>query len=380
MSPVKANVEGVFEMELNQVVAEFLTQAIDSGGWMALDRLYLKNRVYAILELAPDAAVELEVIEDDYLGALMAFQEQRHLRTDQLADLVTPPPSVVNALFAQRYEKDPYDATAYFYQLNQLNKRVSGVQASQELTSAYGKLIYYPLRQTPVEARNSYPTCDYCMENEGFEGNEGSPSQLTQRMIRMNLQGTTWNYHFNPTPFWSEDCVFTSEDHQADISLAEKIDHLDTLNNLFPHYVVASLGQFSNHPAYLGGEMTFPVSQAPSSNSREATLFKGVTISEVSWPVTTVRMNSQNPQALKGAVSFFLTSLAKSQVTEPILIFSDRDHTKQVDIIFVETLTTPALALGVLCDQDQVSDFEQLTAFDAVKSQTINIQQPLQEL
>lgn len=367
-------------MKLNQVVEEFLTQAIEAGGWMVLDRLYLRNRVYAILEMEQTAEVELEVRNDDYLGALMSFQESRQLRTDQLADMLTPPPSVVNALFAQRYEKDPYDATAYFYQLNQLNKRVADMQERTVLESAYGELVYYRERKTPVTATSNYPQCEYCMENEGFEGTGNMPSQLTQRMIRMNLQGTTWNYHFDVNPYWSEDCLFTSEHHEVALNVSTKIDQLNTLNNLFPHYFVASLGEFTNHPAYIGGDMKLPVSLATSDNKKEATLFKGVEISEVNWPVTTVRMNSQNPQSLKGAVEFFLTKMAESQLTEPIVIFSDQDNTKQVDIIFVDKLVHPELALGILCDLDKVSDFESLTDFDTVTSQTIDIQKLLQEL
>lgn len=367
-------------MKLNQVVEEFLTQAIESGGWMILDRLYLRNRVYGILEVPQTATIELEVSDEDYLGALMSFQESRQLRSDQLADMVTPPPSVVNALFAQRYEKDPYDATDYFYGLNQLNKRVAPVQASQSLTSTYGQLAYYQTPKNKLKAEQTYPQCDYCMETEGYEGTSQEESHLTQRMIRMNLQGDTWNYHFVRDPFWPEDCLFTSEHHEEESNVPTKIGQLNTLNNLFPHYFVASLGRFTHHPAYIGGQAKLPVSLAETKESRAASLFKGVTISTVMWPVTTIRLTSQDSQMLKAAVEFFVTACQTFVTDEPVMVFCDREETKQVDIIFAESQVPKMLTLGILSDTDSVIDFEGLDKKDGMSGHDIDLDKVLGEL
>lgn len=363
-------------MKINQVVEAFLTEAIESGGWMILDRIYLRNRVYTLLDIPQETDIDLTVEEEDYLAALMSFQASRGLRSDQLADLVTPPPSVVNALFAQRYEKDPYDATAYFYELNQKNKRLADVQMPQAVQSTYEEVAYYNQAQGDMVAE----ACTYCMENEGFASASEETSQLTKRMIRMNLQGQTWNYHFATAPKWHEECVFTSEHHDYQGDLTTKLTQLQTLNNLFPHYFVASLGGFVGHPAYLGGATKLPVMLANVVTTTESLLFKGITVSEVNWPVSSVRMFGQDSQQLSKAVEFLLMTTANKGITEPMVIFSDCDNQKQVYIIFVETLDSPNLALGVLVAGETVEMFTQLVSKDSLASQVVDLKMLLTAL
>src|SRR5699024_7145119 len=103
-------------------------------GWMEMDRTYVQNRLLHLIgEDALDAtqirpvtqssldlldqllvqAIENKVIED--------IQSEKEQLTAQIMDFLTPPPSVVNAFFAQHYSKSPEAATNYFYELSKQN-------------------------------------------------------------------------------------------------------------------------------------------------------------------------------------------------------------------------------------------------------------------
>ncbi|MGO2638814.1 MAG: UDP-glucose--hexose-1-phosphate uridylyltransferase, partial [Enterococcus viikkiensis] len=121
-------------MSISQTVRDFITLAIQSGGWMEMDRIYLENRVIALIgedsletsELRPVTASSVE-LADQLLdqaqknGLITEMQAERDILEGQLMDLMTPPPSVVNAYFAQYYSKDPVQATDYFFKLSKDN-------------------------------------------------------------------------------------------------------------------------------------------------------------------------------------------------------------------------------------------------------------------
>ncbi|QIL46391.1 hypothetical protein G7081_04575 [Vagococcus coleopterorum] len=356
-------------MKLSQVVEEFLNTGMDAGGWMVLDRLYLRNRLFGLLELSPAECEEKDILVegDDYLGALVTFQKERGLRADQLADLVTPPPSVLNALFAQRYEKDPVDATTYFCGINQGNKQVSDVQSSTSLDSKFGSVLSFEKgKNKPVEA--AYPTCTYCMEREGFISTDEQDSSLTKRMIRMNLDGQTWNYHFSDQQYWQEDALFTSENHHQQVTLNEKINHLNQLKGLFEHYFVASLAKDVTHPHYIGGVASLPIMAAAEKVLSISELFNQVELFEVVWPVTSLRLKSTDRQQLKLLEEFVVAKWQGFNETDPTIIKYSKDGKLQTDIIFHQMTDSADMVLGVLAEQQTVKEFEALETLDMFKA------------
>src|SRR5699024_415696 len=117
-------------MSISQTITDFTTLAIVSGGWMELDRIYLQNRLLALVgedqldpvEVQPVTKTSTELLdilitkaqENKVIGTALYEKE---ILEGQITDLLTPPPSVVNALFAQHYDKDPKEATDYFFKL-----------------------------------------------------------------------------------------------------------------------------------------------------------------------------------------------------------------------------------------------------------------------
>ena len=89
-------------------------------------------------------------------------------------DFLTPPPSVVNAFFAQHYSKSPEEATDYFFDLSKKNDYIKTRAIAKNIKfpaeSAYGELeITINLskpekdpKQIAAEreaAKVDYPTC-----------------------------------------------------------------------------------------------------------------------------------------------------------------------------------------------------------------------------
>ena len=115
-------------MSISHTVVDFATLAIQAGGYMELDRLYLQNRIIALIgedsleDVLPHKQLESSLVLLDRLiekakdnGMIDDSFAQKEILEAQLMDFLTPPPSVVNAFFAQHYAKAPADATDYFF-------------------------------------------------------------------------------------------------------------------------------------------------------------------------------------------------------------------------------------------------------------------------
>lgn len=105
-------------------------------------------------------------------------------------DFLTPPPSVVNALFAQQYAKSPQEATDYFFELCKTNDYIKTRAIAKNIVfpveTEYGELEITINLSKPEKdpkqiaaARNmtavNYPKCMLCMENEGYQGRVNYP-------------------------------------------------------------------------------------------------------------------------------------------------------------------------------------------------------------
>ena len=113
------------------LVEKFVSQVIAESQYEDIDRIYLNNRVLALVgegifavetdqdnlidlkDQLVEEAVRLETIEDS--------QTAREILGTDLMDLVTPCPSQVNRDFWDTYAQLPEQAIADFYQLSQKN-------------------------------------------------------------------------------------------------------------------------------------------------------------------------------------------------------------------------------------------------------------------
>ena len=114
-------------MDKTNLIEEFITQVIAHSDFTELDRIYLRNR---ILALVGDEARKVTTNKEDLLdlkdeliqaaqnsGKCPANNSAKDVLDAQLMNLIVPRPSIVNHDFWQTYERSPQKAIADFYQM-----------------------------------------------------------------------------------------------------------------------------------------------------------------------------------------------------------------------------------------------------------------------
>lgn len=137
-------------MTISQTIADFVTLAIATGGWMEMDRIYLQNRILGLIGEEAGDSFEVRPVQEESVDLLNRLVEQakenglvtdvtadREMFESQLMDFLTPPPSVVNAFFAQHYSKSPEEATDYFYQLSRNNDYIKTRAIAKNIVYTY---------------------------------------------------------------------------------------------------------------------------------------------------------------------------------------------------------------------------------------------------
>ncbi|MEO1772853.1 UDP-glucose--hexose-1-phosphate uridylyltransferase [Candidatus Enterococcus ferrettii] len=326
-------------MLISQIVRDFVSLAIHSGGWMDMDRIYLENQVIGLigedgLEAAEIRSVEASAAElvqplveqgvkNQVIGELSADKD---ILESRLMDLMTPPPSVVNAYFAQYYANKPNEATDYFFQLSQANNYIKTQDIAKNIVfpaeTEYGILeITINLSKPEKDPKQiaaerevvqvNYPKCLLCMENEGYKGRLNYPARTNHRIIRMNLDGESWGLQYSPYAYYDEHCIVLSEEHRPMKITRETFARLLKITEVLPHYFVGSNadlpivgGSILSHDHYQGGRHNFPMAIAQIEKEIELKLFPSVSAGIVKWPMSVIRLQGRQVKELTAAAEY----------------------------------------------------------------------------
>lgn len=320
-------------MSISQTIRDFTTLAIQSGGWMEMDRFYLENRVIAMIGEESLAKAELRsvstsavtlvdrlLIQAENNQVITDHQAERDMLEAQLMDLMTPPPSVVNAYFAQYYSKDPVQATDYFFKLSKDNDYIKTREIARNIIfpakTEYGELEITINLSKPEKdpkwiaaerklKKVGYPECMLCMENEGYKGRLNYPARTNHRIIRMNLDGESWGFQYSPYAYYDEHCIVLSEEHRPMKITKATFQRLLKITEVLPHYFVGSNadlpivgGSILSHDHYQGGRHTFPMAVAEMERTIELSAFPTVTAGIVKWPMSVIRLQGKSQRDL----------------------------------------------------------------------------------
>jgi len=149
-------------------------------------------------------------------------------------DILTPPPSVINALFAKKFESSPVEATNYFYWLNQMSGYLCGSEHDSD---------------------NEECTCPLCFENEGRFVYNSAFLKKTRRFVRLNLEKKSWGYQLNPLTKDKEIGLFFSENHAYLFMNNRLLDRMINIVDLYNHYEILYSAENSlNGHGYLVGK------------------------------------------------------------------------------------------------------------------------------
>ena len=340
------------------LVENFVTKVIAESSFEELDRIYLTNRVLALVgegifdvetdqdnlidlkDHLVEEAVRLETIEDS--------QAAREILGADLMDLVTPCPSQLNRDFWDTYAQSPEQAIANFYQLSQKNDYIKlkaiAKNIAYRVPSDYGELeITINLSKPEKDPKeiaaaklvksSNYPQCQLCMENEGYHGRVNHPARSNHRIIRFDISGQEWGFQYSPYAYFNEHCIFLDSKHRPMAISRQSFERLLVIVEQFPGYFAGSNadlpivgGSILTHDHYQGGRHVFPMEVAHLQKKFTFEGFETVKAGIVQWPMSVIRLTSDSKEDLTELADKIL--LAWRQYSDPsVQILAETDGT-----------------------------------------------------
>ena len=375
------------------LVEKFVTKVIAESSFEELDRIYLTNRVLA---LVGDGVFEVETDQDDLielkdqlveeavrLETIEDSQAAREILGADLMDLVTPCPSQVNRDFWDTYAQSPEQAIADFYQLSQKNDYIKlkaiAKNIAYRVPSDYGELeITINLSKPEKDPKeiaaaklvksSNYPQCQLCMENEGYQGRVNHPARSNHRIIRFDISGQEWGFQYSPYAYFNEHCIFLDSKHRPMAISRQSFERLLAIVEQFPGYFAGSNadlpivgGSILTHDHYQGGRHVFPMEVAPLQKSFTFAGFETVKAGIVQWPMSVIRLTSDSADDLTELAEKIL--LAWRQYSDPSVqvlaesngtphhtitpIARKRDGQFELDLVLRDNQTSPEHPDGI---------------------------------
>ena len=375
------------------LVEKFVTKVIAESSFEGLDRIYLTNRVLA---LVGDGVLDVETDQDDLielkdqlveeavrLETIEDSQAAREILGADLMDLVTPCPSQVNRDFWDTYAQSPEQAIADFYQLSQKNDYIKlkaiAKNIAYRVPSDYGELeITINLSKPEKDPKeiaaaklvksSNYPQCQLCMENEGYHGRVNHPARSNHRIIRFDISGQEWGFQYSPYAYFNEHCIFLDSKHRPMAISRQSFERLLAIVEQFPGYFAGSNadlpivgGSILTHDHYQGGRHVFPMEVAPIQKSVTFAGFKTVKAGIVQWPMSVIRLTSDSKEDLTELADKIL--LAWRQYSDPSVqvlaesngtphhtitpIARKRDGQFELDLVLRDNQTSPEHPDGI---------------------------------
>ncbi|MGY3765951.1 hypothetical protein ACWOAH_05270 [Vagococcus vulneris] len=327
-------------MDKSQLINDFATLAIQSGGWMEMDRVYLQNQLADLLHetafnretLVKNIPSEASVLIEELVkvacsnGAMTSSESLENYKT-KLLDFLTPPPAVINAMFSQHFNDDPQVALDYFYNICLQNQqvRVPKTTRTENLTVPYPlnvkKIAMSSITDVPFVEGHRY--CPVCSANEGYINREQQVFDRNMRLIRMNLLGDSWFFRFNPISFQRQQGIFIPEKHEH-LNRRQLLSRAIQLVDVFSSYMIGFIDNAHTaleHSYLEGANQLFPIESAKNINLFDIIIFPTVKGRLLNWNHSSVSLTSAQPMDLLNAVDYFISKwISENNRDTPIAV------------------------------------------------------------
>ena len=376
-----------------QVLDAFVTAVIAASDYEEMDRIYLKNRVMSRVGEegldAPAKKEDLIALKDQLVEIAVAnskIQDSMAAKDSlgaELMDWITPSPSQVNHRFWETYRQSKEDAIADFYALSKRNDYIKVEAIAQniafEAETPYGSLeITINLSKPEKDPKDiaaaklakasHYPACQLCFENEGYQGRLDHPARANHRIIRFDMDGHDWGFQYSPYAYFNEHCIFLDSQHVPMAISRKTFERLLTIVETFPGYFAGSNadlpivgGSILTHDHYQGGRYTFPMELAELDQTFTIPSFEEVQVGIVRWPMSVLRLQSDNKEELINLADHILASWrGYSDPAVQVLATSDgqphhtitpiariRDGHYELDLVLRDNQTSPEHPDGI---------------------------------
>lgn len=265
-----------------------------------------------VLKALLDEAVKRDIIEDSIV--------YRDLLDTKIMNCLLPRPAQIQQAFQEKYSISPEAATDYYYRLSQDSDYIRRYRVKKDMKwkvgSPYGEIDITINLSKPEKdpkaiaaAKNakasSYPSCQLCMENEGYAGRANHPARENHRIIPITINDSQWGFQYSPYVYYNEHCIVFNGRHvpmKIDRSAFRKL--FDFIK-LFPHYFLGSNadlpivgGSILSHDHFQGGNYTFAMAKAPIEQEVSVPGYEDVTAGIVKWPLSVLRIRSTDETRL----------------------------------------------------------------------------------
>lgn len=323
-------------MKIETYIDALVSYAMNTGLAEPEDHWVLVNRILDILQkpdYEPSDEPQPEDIEE-ILGGILDYAVENGLCDDNITakdifdtrimGAVTPMPREIVRTFWEKYEKDPVEATDWYYKFSCDTDYIRRYRIEKDMRwkypCEYGELdvtinLSKPEKDPKAIAaakfapQTAYPKCQLCRENEGYAGRMNHPARANHRIIPIKICGADWCLQYSPYVYYNEHCIVLNEEHipmKIDKSAFEKL--LDFVR-IFPHYFVGSNsdlpivgGSILSHEHFQGGHYVFAMETAPVKEKIVLKGFEDIEAGIVKWPMSVIR--------LRGADSARIAELA----------------------------------------------------------------------
>ncbi len=334
------------------------------------------------IELAP---VLEELLDDAHARGVLTENSvvYRDLFDTELMGRLTPRPALVTNLFQKLCEKSPKKATDWYYKFSQDTNYIRRDRIAKDMQwkapTEYGELDITINLSKPEKdpkaiaaAKNlpasAYPRCQLCAENEGYAGRVNHPARQNHRIVPITINGSPWFLQYSPYVYYNEHCICLNSLHtpmKIDRACFAKL--LDFVRQ-FPHYFVGSNadlpivgGSILAHDHFQGGHYTFAMERAPVETPFTFPGFEDIDAGIVKWPMSVVRITSQDRSRLIDLADKMLTAW-RGYTDEAAVILAEtggephntitpiarmRDGKFELDLVLRNNLTTQEHPLGL---------------------------------
>ena len=380
---------------IDEQVRKLVCYGLERGLFTERDEIYVTNRILEILQLDEYNCdtVFSDVDLEETLKALLDYAAEkgllendtthRDLFDTKLMGALMPRPSEVTNKFKELYAISPKAATDYFYTLSQDSDYIRRYRVAKDIkwltATPYGELEITINLSKPEKdpkaiaaAKNApqagYPKCMLCRECEGYAGRINFPARQNHRVIPITINGSDWCLQYSPYVYYNEHCiVFNAKHTPMAINRASFKKLLDFVTQ-FPHYFVGSNadlpivgGSILSHDHFQGGNHTFAMAKAPIETELYFDGFSDVEAGIVKWPMSVIRLRSENTERLVELADKILTCW-RGYSDPDAFIFAETDGTPhntitpiarkangkfELDLVLRNNITTAEHPLGV---------------------------------
>ncbi|RBW71326.1 UDP-glucose--hexose-1-phosphate uridylyltransferase [Bacillus taeanensis] len=159
--------------------------------------------------------------------------------------------------------------------------------------------------------QSSYPKCLLCKENVGYAGRVNHPARQNHRIIPVELTNRQWFLQYSPYVYYNEHCIVFLGEHEPMKISKQTFERLLEFVEKFPHYFLGSNadlpivgGSILSHDHFQGGSHDFPMAKAEIEKEFIVNAFPHVTGGIVKWPMSVIRLQSEDRAELVEAANF----------------------------------------------------------------------------